>query len=152
MLGGMKRTSPNRCCGWHAKSLSACMCSRTHETRSTGFTASKDIGLMQGCPSCEMAYMQQKGARKKIKYRITYNTLNIDLLDMGVPATNDVRWGRNLTLMDKAFGDLEMQKSKLAHVTARAFHESKSYIEALGAPARPEDFRVEIIGAPRPWI
>ena len=101
--------------------------------------------MMQGCPSCEMAYMQQKGARKKTKYRITYNTLNADLLDMGVPDNNNERYGLNLVLHGKAFGDLDVQKRKIGHVTARAFHDSKSYIEALGAPGRPEDFRVEMV-------
>ena len=88
--------------------------------------------MMQGCPSCEMAYMQQKGARKKDKYRITYNTLNVDLLDMVVPDNNNERYGVNAMLHGKAFGDLEMERRKTAHCTARAFHDSKSYIEALG--------------------
>ena len=47
--------------------------------------------MMQGCPSCKMAHMQQKGARKKIKYRITYSTLNVDLLHMSVPDNNNER-------------------------------------------------------------
>ena len=92
-----------------------------------------------------MAYMQQKGARKKNKYRITYNTLNVDLLDMGVPDNNNERYGHNVMLHGKAFGDLDMQRKKTGHCTARAFHESKSYIEALGAPGRPEGFRVEMV-------
>ena len=78
--------------------------------------------------------MQQKGARKKIKYRITYNTLNVNLLDMGVPDNNKERWGLGLMLLGKVFGDLKMQKGKPTHdiVTTRAFHDSKFYIEALG--------------------
>ena len=92
-----------------------------------------------------MACMQQKGARKKTTYRITYSTLNADLLDMGVPDCNNERYGFNLMLRGKAFGDLEMQKRKTGHVTARSFHDQKNYIEALGAPGRPEDFRVEMV-------
>ena len=38
-----------------------------------------------------------------------------------------------------------MQKRKPAHVTARAFHDSRSYIGALRAPGRPDDFRVEMV-------
>ena len=96
-----------------------------------------------GCPVCELAFAQQKGAFKGgVHGKVRASTLNVDLIDWGVRDNNGNRYHCPGAIVDTSFPSVRAQAGKQGAVTTQNVMSIINEVEALSDPGGVDGYKV----------
>ena len=99
---------------------------------------------MKGCPVCERAFAQRLGARKGGLFKGNrLNTLNVDLIDWGVPDNNGHRYTTTAAVVDSCFPAVRNSATKTGATISNEVEDIIAEINQLSDPAGVDSWHIE---------